>query len=44
MSLEDFVSVMTGDEGSDVSFVIGWDADTGWTESPINVSREPIGG
>jgi len=44
MSLEDFVDVMTGEEGSDVSFVIGWDADTGWTESPISVSRAPIGG
>lgn len=44
MSLEDFVAVMTGEEGSDVSFVIGWDADTGWTESAISVSRAPIGG
>ncbi len=43
MSLEDFVDVMTGEEGSDVTFVIGWDADTGWSESPIRVSRAPIG-
>ena len=43
MSLEDFVDVMTGEEGSDVTFVIGWDADTGWSESPIRVSRALIG-
>ena len=44
LSANEFVSVMTGEEGSDVSFVIGFEADTGWTEEVIDVTRAYLSG
>lgn len=44
LSATDFVSVMTGEEGTDVSFVVGFDADTGWTEQVVDVTRAYLSG
>jgi C-terminal processing protease CtpA/Prc len=44
MESVDFIQRMTGEEGTGVSFVIGWDADTGWTEEALEVSRQYLSG
>jgi len=44
MESVEFVQRMTGEEGTGVSFVIGWDGATGWTEEALEVSRKYLSG
>ena len=44
MESVEFIQRMTGEEGTDVSFVIGWDGDTGWTEETLDVARRYLSG
>ena len=44
MQSVEFIQKMTGEEGTEVSFVIGWDADTGWTEEALAVERSYLSG
>lgn len=39
---DEFISVMTGPVGTEVDFVIGYDADTGWLEEPLALTRALI--
>ena len=39
LSMQDFVQVMTGPEGTDVDFVVEYDGDTGIVAEPIVVTR-----
>lgn len=44
LSLSDFQSLMTGPEGTDVDFVLGYEGDSGAVEEPIVVTRTFLGG
>lgn len=44
LSIQDFVQVMTGPEGSDVDFVVEYDEDTGIIAEPIVVTRAFLDG
>ncbi len=44
MESVEFIQRMTGEESTDVSFVIGWDGDTGWTEESLDVARQYLSG
>lgn len=39
---DEFISVMTGPVGSEVEFVVGFEADTGWEEEVLTLSRARI--
>lgn len=39
---DEFISVMTGPVGTDVDFVVGHDADSGWVEDELTLTRERI--
>ena len=39
LSIQDFVQVMTGPEGTDIDFVVQYDEDTGIVAEPIVVTR-----
>ena len=44
MNVETFVSLMTGAEGSDVTFTVGWTGDTGLVEETVTVARRFLDG
>lgn len=39
---DEFIDVMTGPVGTDVRFVVGYDADTGWVEEELTLTRARI--
>ena len=39
---DEFIDVMTGPVGTDVKFVVGYDADTGWVEEELTLTRARI--
>jgi len=39
LTLDEFIEVMTGPEGTDVAFVLGWETDTGWGEEDLVLTR-----
>ncbi len=39
---DEFISVMTGPVGTGVDFVVGYDADTGWVEEALELTRARI--
>lgn len=39
---DEFIAVMTGPVGSEVDFVVGSDADTGWAEESLVLTRERV--
>ncbi len=44
MNPETFVGLMTGAEGSDVTFTVGWSGDTGLVEETVTVARRFLEG
>jgi hypothetical protein len=44
MDAETFVDLMTGAEGSDVTFTVGWSGDTGLVEETVTVARRFLDG
>jgi predicted metalloprotease with PDZ domain len=44
LSMQDFVQVMTGPEGTDIDFVVQYDEDTGIVAEPIVVTRAFLDG
>ena len=44
MTVQDFIEAMTGPEGSDVEFTIGWAADTGTAVETLEVTRAFLDG
>ena len=42
LTVDEFVEVMTGPEGSEVAFAIAYAGDTGWTEEPLVLTRARI--
>lgn len=39
---DEFIDVMTGPVGTDVTFTVGYEADTGWVEEDWSLTREQI--
>ena len=44
MESEAFVELMTGEEGTDVTFTVGWSGDTGLVEETVTVARRFLDG
>jgi C-terminal processing protease CtpA/Prc len=44
MQTADFVDLMTGAEGSDVTFTVGWSGDTGLVEETLTLARRFLDG